>query len=186
VSGPRGVEPFYRGLHLENAALIAAIKDLTPEQLQLELAPGVPIWGSVAHLAGTRVFWLCHIFKEPGAETTPFGDPSGAGWEDDPSHPRSAAELVGALESTWRIVERVLQTWTPDTLDQEARRVGPTGEVRMHTRQSVLMRIITHEAYHCGEIALTLGSNGLGGTSPNGPIDMWAGLSRIATDGDTS
>jgi len=51
----------------------------------------------------------------------------------------------------------------------------------MHTRQSVLMRIITHEAYHCGEISLTLGKNGLGGrTSPNGPIDMWAGLSRVA------
>jgi uncharacterized damage-inducible protein DinB len=127
------------------------------------------------------VFWLCHIFKEPGAETTPFIDPAGMGWEDDVAHPRSADELVGALESTWRIVEQTLATWTPDTLGREARRVGPSGEVRMHTRQSVLMRLITHEAYHSGEIALTLGSHGLGGrTGPNGPIDMWAGLSRLA------
>jgi uncharacterized damage-inducible protein DinB len=180
VSEPRGVEAFYRGLDLENAALIGAIRDLTPEQLALPIAPGVPIWASVSHLAGTRVFWLCHIFKEPGAETTPFNDPGGMGWEDDLAHPRSADELVSALESTWRIVERVLATWTPDTLGQEAKRVGPTGEVRLHSRQSVLMRIITHEAYHCGEIALTLGNNGLGGrTGPNGPIDMWAGLSRL-------
>ena len=178
MTEPRGVEAFYHGLDLVNAALIGAIKDLTPAQLQLP--PGLPIWASVAHLAGTRVFWLCHIFKEPGAETTPFGDPSGEGWEDDLNHPRSAAELVGALESTWRIVEHTLQTWTPDTLGQEAKRVGPTGEVRLHSRQSVLMRIITHEAYHCGEIALTLGNNSLGGrTGPNGPIDMWAGLSRV-------
>jgi len=181
VTEPRGVEAFYRGLDLENAALIGAIKDLTPAQLALEVAPDWPVWASVSHLAGTRVFWLCQIFKEPGAETTPFNDPGGMGWEDDLTRPRSADELVGALESTWRIVARALATWTPDTLGREAKRVGPTGEVRLHTRQSVLMRIITHEAYHGGEIALTLGKNGLGGrTGPNGPIDMWAGLSRVA------
>ncbi len=28
----------------------------------------------------------------------------------------------------------------------------------MHTRQSVLYRILTHDAYHTGEISLTLGS----------------------------
>lgn len=50
--------------------------------------------------------------------------------------------------------------------------------MQLHTRQSVLMRLITHEAYHSGELALTLGGHGLGGTSPNDPIDMWSGLSR--------
>jgi hypothetical protein len=65
------------------------------------------------------------------------------GWEDDLAHPRSADELVGALGSTWRIVEHTLATWTPDTLGREARRVSDKGEVRMHTRQSVLMRLIT-------------------------------------------
>jgi uncharacterized damage-inducible protein DinB len=182
VTEPRGVEPFYRGFHLENAALVAAITDLRPDQLALPVGSETwPIWASVSHIAGTRVFWLCHIFKEPGAETTPFRDPTGLGWEDVLARPRSADELVGALESTWRIVEHALETWTPDTLGREAQRVGPNGEVRLHTRQSVLMRMITHEAYHCGEIALTLGSHGLGGrTGPNGPIDMWAGLSRVA------
>jgi uncharacterized damage-inducible protein DinB len=181
VTEPRGVEAFYRGWDLGNAALIGAIRDLTPAQLALPVGSADwPIWASVSHMAGTRVFWLCQIFKEPGAETTPFNDPGGMGWEDDLSRPRSAEELVGALESTGRIVAHTLATWTPDTLGREAKRVGPTGEVRLHTRQSVLMRIITHEAYHCGEIALTLGSNGLGGrTGPNGPIDMWAGLSRL-------
>jgi uncharacterized damage-inducible protein DinB len=182
VTEPRSVEAFYRGWHLANAALIGAIKDLTPQQLALPVGSDTwPIWASVSHLAGTRVFWLCAIFGEPGADTTPFTDPSGFGWEDDLTHPRSANELVGALISTWAIVEHTLATWTPDTLGREAKRVGPNGEVRMHSRQSVLMRMITHEAYHSGEIALTLGSHGLGGrTGPNGPIDMWAGLSRVA------
>lgn len=181
MTEPRGVEAYYRGWDLLNAALIGAIRDLTPQQLALEIAPQWPIWASVSHIAGTRVFWLCHVFQEPGVETTPFGDPSGMGWEDDLSRPRSAGELVGALTSTGAIVARTLATWTPDTLSREAKRVGPTGEVRLHTRQSVLMRIITHEAYHSGEISRVLGDNGLGGrTGPNGPIDMWAGLSRAA------
>jgi uncharacterized damage-inducible protein DinB len=170
----------YAGAHLANAALVAALAPLSPEQLGLPVgSPNWPIWASASHVAGTRVFWLCHVFGEPGAETTPFRDPSGMGWEDDLAHPRRADELVAALESSWRIVQRCLDTWTPDTLAQEARRVSGA-EVRIHTRQSVLIRIITHEAYHCGEIALTLGSHGLGGDDPNGPIDMWRGLSRPA------
>jgi uncharacterized damage-inducible protein DinB len=182
VTESRGVAPFYLGVQLVNDALIGAIEDLTDEQLAITMgAPPWPLWASVAHLAGTRVFWLCHIFGEPGAETTPFADKSGVGWEDDLTHPRGADELVGALRSTWGIVDRALTTWTPDTLGREARREGG-GTVRLHTRQSVIVRLITHEAYHCGEIALTLGAHGLGGkTGPNGPIDMWAGLSRAAT-----
>ena len=178
MTEPRGIAPFYLGVQLINDALIGAIAPLTPEQLALTMGePPWPVWASVAHLAGTRVYWFCHIFGEPGAETTPFNDPSGMGWEDDLAHPRTADELVGALRSTWRIVDRALTTWTPDSVSTEVRRKVASG-VQIHTRQSVIMRMITHEAYHSGEIALTLGSHGLRGHSPNGPIDMWAGLSR--------
>lgn len=166
------IAPFYEGWYLTNDALIRALAPLSAEQLALPVgSPTWPVWASAAHLAGARVFWLCHVFGEPGAETTPFTDPTGFGWEDDLAHPRSADELVGALASTWKIAERCLAIWTPETLGQEARRTRGT-EVRIHTRQSVLMRLITHDAYHCGEISLTLGSNGLGA------IDLWAGLSR--------
>jgi len=172
--------PFFEGWRLTNEALVAALARLEPEQLQLPVgSPSWPIWASASHIAGARVFWLCHVFKEPGAETTPFSDPSGVGWEDDLGRPRSADELVGALRASWRIVERCLETWTPETMTQEARRTRGD-EVRVHTRQSVLIRLITHDAYHCGEISLTLGSHGLSGPSPNGPIDVWSGLSRIA------
>jgi len=170
--------PFYAGWGLANAELIRALAPLTPEQLALPIRAGWPIWASASHLAGGRVYWLCHIFKEPGAETTPFNDPSGMGWEDDPAHPRSADELVGALESTWRIVEHALETWTPDSLTTTARRTR--GDVvQTHTRQSVLWRMITHDVFHTSEISLVLGDHQLGGKSPNGPIDIWAGLSRI-------
>lgn len=172
------VRAFFEGWQLANQAIVDAIAPLTAEQLAIEIQKDWPIWASVSHLAGTRVYWLCHIFKEPGADTTPFSDPTGMGWEDDLSRPRSAAELVGALRSTWQIVERTLDTWTPESLTLTARRVR--GDVaQIHTRQSVLWRMITHDAFHVGEISLALGSHGITG-GPNGPIDLWSGLSRPA------
>ena len=171
------VARFYQGWDLANQALIDVVAPLKPAELAIEVYKGAPIWASVSHLAGTRAYWLCHIFKEPGVETTPFTDP-GVGWEDDLSHPRSAAELVGALGSTWRLIAHALDTWTPESLSQTARRKVASG-TQIHTRQSVLWRMITHDAYHTGEVAVALGEHGLGSGSPNGPIDLWGKLSRL-------
>lgn len=168
------VAPYYDGWRLFNDALAAALAPLSAEQLALPVGSFTwPIWASASHLAGARVYWLCDVFKEPGVETTPFTDPANFGWEDDLAHPRTAEELVGALTSSWAIVERCLATWTPETLRQEARRTRGT-EVQYHTRQSVLVRLLTHDAFHCGEISLVLGSNRLG------EIEPWAGLARVA------
>jgi hypothetical protein len=41
------------------------------------------------------------------------------------------------------------------------------GTVQVHTRSSILQRLLTHEAYHCGELSQTLGIHGL----PQ--IDLW-------------
>lgn len=167
------VASLYAGWRLFNDDLVTALAPLSAEQLALPVgSPSWPIWASASHIAGARVYWLCHVFMESGAETTPFTDPAGFGWEDDLAHPRSADELVRALSSSWQIVERCLTTWTPQDLDQEVRRTRGT-EVRIHTRQSVLMRLMTHDAFHCGEISLILGSSGLPAIEP------WGGLSRV-------
>jgi hypothetical protein len=140
---------------------------MTDEQLAIRPAPdGWPIWAIVGHTAAARVYWLCGVVGEPGAETTPFADPNGEGWEDDLGHPRSAAELVGALETTWAIVDRCLDRWTPESLQDTVERVY--GDQRqVHSRASIVQRLLTHEAYHCGELSLTLGIHDL----PQ--IDLW-------------
>ncbi len=126
-----------------------------------------PIWGTVGHTAGVRVYWLCGVAGEPGYEATPFPDPqSDMGWEDFPDHPRNASELVGALESTWAIVDGVLDRWTPELLAQPIERVFD-GRTTMHTRGEILQRLFTHEAYHCGELSQTLRLHGL----PQ--VDLW-------------
>lgn len=173
TDGP-GVARFFKGWQLGNERLVAAIRPLNADQLALPVgSPTWPIWASASHVAGARAYWLCTVFGEAGLETTPFTDAiAESGWEDDLEHPRSADELVRALESTWKIVEHCLATWTPESLGQEARRVRGD-EVQMHTQQSILYRILTHDAYHTGEISLTLGSAGLG------EVDLWRGLGRV-------
>src|SRR5438105_9834555 len=100
-----GVASFYARWGQYNGRLVHAIRGLSDEQLKLRVASGKwPIWAIAAHIAGGRVYWLCGVFKESGAEDTPFTDPlSGVGWEDDESVPRGSNELVFALESSWRL-----------------------------------------------------------------------------------
>ena len=126
-----------------------------------------PIWGTVGHTAGVRVYWLCGVAGEPGYEATPFTDPgSDMGWEDDPNHPRSASELVGALETTWAIIDHALDRWSPELLSEPIDRVYD-GRGTIHTRGEILQRLFTHEAYHCGELSQTLKLHGL----PQ--VDLW-------------
>ena len=163
-----GVAPFYDRWGQYNGRLVDAIRSLSDEQLKLRAAPDKwPMWAIAAHTAGARVYWLCGVFKESGAETTPFTDPlSGVGWEDDESTPRGSKELVFALESSWKIIERSLERWTPSMLGEEfTREIG--GKTQRHTRQSVLMRLLSHDAFHTGEISQLLSMHGC----PE--IDLW-------------
>ncbi|MEA2674107.1 MAG: hypothetical protein QOI92_1299 [Chloroflexota bacterium] len=155
------IRPFYADWAGYNRRTVEAIAALTPDDLALEM-PGSdhwPVWALFAHTAGTRVYWLCHVFGEPGAESTPFNDPSGMGWEDDLATPRSGVELVHAYETSWRIVDGCLDRWTPAMLGEAFRREGSAG-TQVHTRQSILLRMINHDAYHVGEVNLILGANG--------------------------
>ena len=162
------IRPVFRAWETYNTAIVEAVGAMTDEQLALRAAPDqMALWATVAHLAGARIYWLCGILGEPGADTTPFPDPvSDPGWEDDPSHPRSAAELVAVLDSSWRIVDDCLGRWTAADLDERFTRVMPTG-TQHHSRAQILLRMLSHDAYHVGEVAQVLGANG------HEPIYIW-------------
>jgi hypothetical protein len=164
------VAPIFEGWHRVQARLVARLPLLTPEELQLRASPdGWPIWAMVSHIAGARVYWLCGVFGEPGAETTPFPDPLGEGWEDRLDEPRRSEELVMALESSWRIVESCLDRWTVDMLGQTFTRERGGG-IQHHSRQSVLTRLVMHDSFHCGEVSLVLGMHGLASADPWEPV----------------
>jgi uncharacterized damage-inducible protein DinB len=161
------IRPFYDRWPQYNRRLTEIVGAMTDEQLAIRPSPELlPIWATVGHTAGVRVYWLCGVFGERGADATPWPDPHGEGWEDDLGHPRNAAELVTALDTTWAIIDRCLDRWTPEMLGEEFERYY--GEQRqLHSRASILQRLVTHEAYHCGELSQTLGIHGL----PQ--IDLW-------------
>jgi len=162
------IRPFYADWELYNRQLIEGIRRLTPEQLALcPDGSRWPIWATVGHTAGVRVYWLCDVFGEPGKEATPFaGLSDGLGWEDDLDHPRNADELIGALETTWQIIDGILDHWTPGMLWEPFER-QVDGRTDALSRRALLMRMISHEAYHCGELSQTLGIHRLT------QIDLW-------------
>ena len=158
---------FYDRWPQYNRRLVDVIRPMSTEQLALR--PGedlLPIWATVGHTAAVRVYWLCEVVGEPGADATPFADPEHADWADDLDHPRGAGELVDALETTFGIVERCLDTWTSALLEQTVER-RYVDQVQIHSRSSILQRLLTHEAYHAGELSQTLGLARL----PQ--IDLW-------------
>ena len=164
---PSTVSAFYDMWPQYNRRLREVIGDMTDEQLAIRPAPDLwPIWATVGHTAGGRVYWLCDVIGEAGVETTPFTDVANNGWEDDLEHPRGSRELVEALDSTFRLVESCLDRWTPDMLAEQIHR-DYFGTPQTHTRGSILQRLFSHEAYHCGELSQTLGIHGL----PQ--IDLW-------------
>ena len=161
------IRAFYDRWPQYERRLVETVGTLTDDQLALRPSPDHwPIWAIVGHLAATRVYWLCHILGEPGADSTPWPDRSDQGWEDDLSRPRSATDLVGALDSTFAIIDGVLDRWTPEMLGEEFERFFRE-ERQVHTRTSVLQRLLTHDAYHDGELAVALGSHDLE------PVYIW-------------
>jgi uncharacterized damage-inducible protein DinB len=161
------IRRFYDRWPQYNRRMTEVVGAMTDDQLAIRPAPERwPIWATVGHTAAARTYWLCAVVGEPGAETTPWADPNADGWEDDLDHPRSAAELVRALDTTFAIIEGCLDRWTPQTLDEVIERQYG-GRVQVHSRASILQRLLTHEAYHCGELSQTLGIRDL----PQ--IDLW-------------
>ena len=151
-----------------NARLRDRVAGLDEAELAIVPGPGRwPLWATIGHLACQRVFWLCDFAGEPGADTTRFTN-AGADCpgDDDLEHVLGPDELVEALDATFRIVEGVLDRWTPGMLDDVLRRPD-WDETWVRSRGSVIQRVFAHDISHATEVNETLARAGL-------PlIDLW-------------
>jgi uncharacterized damage-inducible protein DinB len=165
------LQTFYTGWANHQRLLLAALRDLEPEQLALRTASHEwAIWQIASHMTGSRAFWFHDVLGEGDdavrnmfrVERTTVPDVSlaDAGWEDDETRPRTASEIVQAFEQTWAVIEECLRKWTLDDLAVGFPRSGYDG---MTTRAWVIWHLMEHEGHHGGAISLVLGSNGLPG-----------------------
>lgn len=150
------------------AAMRDAIADLNDVDLARTAGPGRwPLWAVIGHLACQRVFWLCDFAGEPGADTTPF---TNAAWscpgDEDLENVLTAPQLIDALDSTFAIVDRVLGTWTIDSLADVIDR-SAWGADWVHTRGFVIDRVHSHDLWHAAEANEMLTAAGLP------PMDPW-------------
>lgn len=158
----------YPTWRLLNERLAEAVAPLDDTQLARTLGPGRwPLWAVVGHLSCQRVFWLCDFAGEPGADTTPFPN---AAWscpgDEDLVNVLSAGQLTTALSTTFAIVERTLDTWDVDSLDEVIDRSDLEDDWR-HTRGFVLERVHGHDLWHAAEASEILTALG------RPPIDPW-------------
>ena len=146
-----------------------AVAELTAEQLGIVPGPGRwPLWATVGHLACQRVFWLCDYAGEPGADTTPYRNAAfDCPGDDDLEHVLSPGDLARGLDASLAIVERVLDTWTPESLGREISHPEWGEHNRVHTRGFVIERLHAHDIAHIAELHEALTRAGL-------PIvDLW-------------
>ena len=144
---------FYKGWDTYQVLLIQALTPLSSEELALRVAPHLRSVGeNVAHIISGRVSNFL-VMGEAGAEMAPLET-----WDERGAPPRSAAELVNGLESTWHMIKMALTRWTPADLENVF--VDGQGEQASHfTRQSIIWSTIKHDLHHGGEISLTLGAH---------------------------
>ena len=163
------IRPAYSKWPDYNQALRAVVRQLTDEQLLLQpSAERWPLWATIGHQLCQRVFWLCDFAGEPGADTTRFTNAAyNCPGDDDLENVLGGAALAHALESTFPIVERCLDSWTVESLAEVVRR-PEWDESWVHTRGSVIQRLYSHDVYHIAEVNQALGAAGL-------PlVDLWA------------
>jgi len=146
---------FYIGWNDYQTLLIKALAPLSPEQLPLRATPQLRSIGEIAtHMIGARARWFHDLVGEGDQEFAALGT-----WDRKGMPIRNAAELVSGLETTCRVMQQAIASWTP--ADWEQTYEGESGEPASFTRQWIIWHLIEHDLHHGGELSLTLGIHGL-------------------------
>lgn len=149
------LETFYANWEKYQMGLVEAIKPLSSEQLALRAAPNLRSVGELAqHIVATRAGWFHNLMGEGGEEVARLAD------SDLKDAPRSAAEIVKGMETTWQMVKRALDRWTPEDMAYVFRGQHQGRDYAI-AREWVIWHLIEHDVHHGGELSFTLGMNGL-------------------------
>jgi uncharacterized damage-inducible protein DinB len=168
----------YEGWDSHQQALMHAVTPLMPEQLAWRPAPDQSSVNEViGHVAGARLWWF-YKMSAPGSaalarQIAPWAQEefdaadsnelnrwmeANLQWEE--SLTKTPGESLTWLESSWRMIETTLNTWTVADLAQTYRHLRE-GKIYAVTRQWTIWRVMSHDLHHGGQLALMLGLQGI-------------------------
>ena len=168
----------YDGWKKHQLVLMQTIASLTPEQLAYRPAPHLNSIGELlSHISLARLWWV-YKMDAPGSaelarqlplwegETLNTEDPTSLGkWADATEQQgeiitKNLPELIHWLEITWQMIETTLTQWTAADLAQTYRHFTE-GKIYTVSRWWTIWRVMSHDLHHGGQVALTLGIQGV-------------------------
>jgi uncharacterized damage-inducible protein DinB len=159
TSSARPLSSVYQGWEGYQQSLVHAIAPLSAEHLAWRGAPGLRSLSEIAaHIGDGRIRWFLGVLgagsEEQRAEVAALAPTGGLVGVSRP------AQLVGWLELSWAVVEEALAGWTTDNLDESVKQ-SYQGQTYSIPRQWVIWRVMAHDLHHGGELALSLGMQGI-------------------------
>ncbi len=147
----------FKGWDGYQVSLVDAVAPLSREQLTYRPAPHLRTAGQIAlHISNGRLSWFLRTFGIHDNEALN----QVASWRPEDAVEEQSALLVKGPEATWRMVADALQRWSVDDLARTYP-LSYQGKNYALPRQWVLWRIMAHDLHHGGELAVTLGLQGI-------------------------
>jgi uncharacterized damage-inducible protein DinB len=165
VSSPIA-DAILQGWKVYHDHLVITVKGLSPEQLELRIAPNLRTVKEITiHIIAGRISWFQGALKEQ-EENTEFR--SLEKWEETPDLTLSADQIAYGLETSWALIQDSVARWTQSELTEEIILpwIGPEYPV---TRPWVVWHILEHDLHHGGELTQTLGLSGADVSLPPPP-----------------
>ena len=147
----------YKGWETYQRHLIQAITPLTAEQLAHSMTPNTHTVGQIAaHIAFGRATWMHRVMGIKGPELEKLAQRN---WEA-PEYTTKVAELVQALEVTWRELHNCLERWTLHDIESVFK-IEHLGKPYEFSLRWIIWHLIEHDMHHGGELSFLLGAQGL-------------------------
>jgi uncharacterized damage-inducible protein DinB len=160
----RRLHSIFEGWDGYQRALVSAVAPRTPAELACRPAAHLRSAGQVAsHIVVGRVAW----FSRMGAPVSANLARAGAELGSDDAIAGDPGALVRWLNESWRMVENALAEWTAADLDRTYLQPHQGTTYRV-SYQWTLWRVMAHDIHHGGELAVTLGMQGIALTELGG------------------
>ena len=146
----------FSGWDRHNPSLVSAVGPLTKAQLAFRPNPNLRSAGEIAaHISLGRIDWFKRMDPPLSRELA-----AKAPAERSKSLTEHAPSLVEWLNSSWSMIASTLDQWTVSSLAKTYPQPFQ-GKTYAASYQWTIWRVMAHDIHHGGELAVTLGIQGI-------------------------